>query len=302
MAIAKELADFEKKFKAMTKDLHAFTKKEGDYKVNTIKTYVMRVKGCGENFAEAVGYAQDDGFKGSKLADYIKDSDVARALKTYKRSFEDLDDETAGLKKFSEQAAATLDKLQRLMAEMEKKVGKKPAPALKKDHDALLKAMTARLNDLKGAAAAFKAAPKDALEMSKNIDANLTALIKKAATMPRKPKQPLPKELEKGPFDKIIKAVKTQDKALKAAMKDCAVALKSGAKSKAEEAMDSAQKALDELSEIAGDLEKSCKSAKDAIRRAPHGSLIISTQDQASRAARGGKATLAKLESVLKKL
>lgn len=302
MAIAKELIDFEKKFKMMAKDLNAYAKKNGDYMINTIKTYVQRVKGCGDGFAEAVGYAQDEGFKGSKVGDYIKDTDVANAFKTYKRCFEDLEEETASLKAFSEHADATLDKLQRLLDDMDKKVGKKPAPALKKDYDSLAKQMTARIGELKSSALAFKAVPREALDLGKNIDANLAALIKAAASIPRKPKEPLPKELEKGPFDKISKAFSKQDKALKAAMKDCAGALKAGGKDKAETALEAAQKALDEIAEIAGDLEKSCKAAKAAIKRAPHGSEIIGTQDQAARTARSGKAALAKLEGAIKKL
>jgi hypothetical protein len=294
MAISKELADFEKKYKMMRRGIDDHTGKDAAYKTNAIKTYMTRLKGTGEDFAEAVGYAQDEGFSGSKVQDYVKDTDVANALKGYKRVFEDLEDETAALKKLSEGALATLDKVQRLKADLDKKVGKKPEAALKKDYELLAKGMDKDEKDLKDTAAAFKVLPKEALAAAKSIDANLAALIKAAATIPRKPKEPLPKELEKGPFDRTVKDFKALQKKL-------AGALKAAKGDKLAESVDEGGKIVEEIKEIADKLSQLRKSARDAIRRAPHGSEIVGTEELAQRTARDGKAALAKLEKAASK-
>ncbi len=294
MAISKGLADFEKKYKIMQRGIEEHAGKDAAYKTNVIKTYMLRLNGAGEDFAEAVGYAQDEGFSGSKVQDYIKDTDVANALKGYRRVFEDLEEETAALKKLSEGATATLDKLERLKADLDKKVGKKPEAAVKKDYEVLAKAMDKDAKGLKDTAAAFKLLPKESLLAAKSIDTNLAALIKAAATMPRKPKEPLPKELEKGPFDRTVKE-------LKALQKKLAGALKGAKGDKLEEAVDEGGKIVEEIKEIADTLAQLRKSAKDAIRRAPHGGEIVSTQELAARTARDGKAAIEKLGKEAKK-
>lgn len=298
MAIAKELADFEKRYLKLAAQGKGRGQKEAAYKANEIKAYVARLKGPEEEFTEAVVYSRDEGFSGDKYQAYLKDKDVADAVKAYRQVFDTIEETWTDLRKISEEADAVADGMDLLLKEIGKKFPK-PDPGLKKDLDGLVKRIEGDLSGLKGAATAAAAVPKDQLAVLKDFDANLNTLIRNApASLPKREKAELPEELEPKEIATTLKEVQSVCKAIAESCVEIEELQGTDAK-KAKAALLEAVGKLKDVKAVSDALAKARKDARAAVAQHKEKSKIIGAQEMIARLVKAAGEALVKAQKAL---
>ncbi len=270
--MSKETDKFEKDFRASQKRIKQLSLAEGNKRKKQILSWLDETWKVEDAMSDAVQVARKAGVTGSKAADFIKEGNVAKALKDWKAAVAKHHANIDELTEFSGDAKSLHDELLKRTTAVEKELKKSKGGLSDVKIMATVKEAKRALADLKKSSGVPGTMKAHVVFYARKMQPSIEAIVRDA--LKKVDPKEFPKSLQEPNRKKTIRQVKANERKLNALCSTGSEALDKNDLKKAAGALKLAKKELEALEKLADEYTGVTKKMRKELKDAKDGKII----------------------------